>query len=164
MRDNITEDVALMRLMKAAGKRCRLYYGRDFASTRMHTTLAAMFSGWSRIYSGVTQRRAMPIIGAMLFVAVCGLSAYVVLATSLVAFASTGGAAGREWLLLSLFHVALMTMSLMGVYHMSGNPKRYALAFPLGGAVLIALFASAVRACRNAATATRALVRSSRPS
>ena len=155
VRDNITEDVALMRLMKSAGKRCRLYYGRDFASTRMHTTLAAMFSGWARIYSGVTQRRALPIIGAMLFVALCGLSAYIVLVGSLVAFASTGGGAGRDWLLLSLFHVAIMTVSLMGIYHMSGNPKRYALAFPLGGAVLIALFASAVRACHTGRIAWR---------
>jgi cellulose synthase/poly-beta-1,6-N-acetylglucosamine synthase-like glycosyltransferase len=153
VRDNITEDVALMRLMKSAGKRCRLYYGRDFASTRMHTTLAAMFSGWARIYSGVTQRRALPIVMAMLFVAICGLSAYIVLAASLAAFASTGAA--RDWLALSLLHAVVMTISLMGVYHMSGNPKRYALAFPIGGAVMIALFASAVRACRTGKIAWR---------
>lgn len=152
VRDNITEDVALMRLMKAAGKRCRLYLGRDFASTRMHTTLPAMFSGWSRIYSGVTRRRALPIIVAMLFVALCGLSAYVVLAASLVAFASSGR---TDWLALSLLHVAIMTVTLMGIYQMSGNPRRYALAFPLGGAVMIAIYAAAIRACRTGTIAWR---------
>jgi chlorobactene glucosyltransferase len=152
VRDNITEDVALMRRMKTAGKRCRLYYGRHFASTRMHATLASMFSGWSRIYSGVTHRRALPIVAAMLFVAICGLSAYVVLAASLVAFASTGR---TDWLVLSLLHVALMTVSLMGVYQMSGNPKRYAFAFPLTGVMLIAIFAAAIRACRTGRIAWR---------
>ena len=152
VRDNITEDVALMRLMKSAGKRCRLYLGREFASTRMHATLPAMFSGWSRIYSGVTRRRALPICLAMLFVAVCGLGAYVALAASLVAFASSGRA---DWLALALLHVAIMTVTLMGVYQMSGNPRRYALAFPLGGAVMIAIYAAAVRACRTGKIAWR---------
>ena len=152
VRDNITEDVALMRLMKGAGKRCRLYYGRDFASTRMHTTLPAMFNGWSRIYSGVTHRRALPLVAAMLFVAICGLSAYVVLAASLVAFASTGRS---DWLILSLLHVTIMTIALMGVYQISGNRKRYALAFPIGGAVLIAIYAAAVRTCRTGRIAWR---------
>jgi hypothetical protein len=88
VRDNITEDVALMRLMKAAGKRCRLYYGTDFASTRMHTTLRSMFNGWARIYSGVTERRALPIFAMLLFVLISGLGAYVMLAVSLAALAT----------------------------------------------------------------------------
>jgi chlorobactene glucosyltransferase len=153
VRDNITEDVALMRILKRAGKRCRLYYGRDFASTRMHTTLGSMFSGWARIYSGVTERHALPILGAMLFAAISGLSAYVILAISLVAFASGHGA--LSWLILALFHVAIMTAMLMVIYYLSGNPRRYALLFPLGGAVMIAIYAAAIRACQTGRIAWR---------
>ncbi|MEA2711045.1 MAG: chlorobactene glucosyltransferase [Phycisphaerales bacterium] len=153
VRDNITEDVALMRNLKRAGKRCRLYYGRDFASTRMHTTLGSMFSGWSRIYSGVTRRRALPIVAAMMFVAICGLSAYIVLALSLAAFAT--GRGRSAWLLASLIHVTVMTLTLMAIYRMSGNQKRYALAFPLGGAVMLAMYGAAVRACRTGKIAWR---------
>jgi cellulose synthase/poly-beta-1,6-N-acetylglucosamine synthase-like glycosyltransferase len=153
VRDNITEDVALMRILKRAGKRCRLYYGRDFASTRMHTTLRSMFSGWSRIYSGVTERHPLPIVGAMLFVAISGLCAYVMLAMSLVAFASGRGAI--DWLILALFHVAIMTAMLMIIYYLSGNPRRYALLFPLGGAVMIAIYAAAIRACQTGRIAWR---------
>src|SRR5439155_3810745 len=43
VRDNITEDVGLMRILKQAGFRTRLFFERDFASTRMHTTLRQMF-------------------------------------------------------------------------------------------------------------------------
>ena len=152
VRDNITEDVALMRLLKASGKRCRLYYGRDFASTRMHTTLKQMFHGWARIYSGVTRRRALPIIGAMLFVALSGLSAYVAFARSLIAFASTGR---TDWLLASSLHLGVMTLVLSAIYRMSGNPRRYALAFPIGGPVMLAIYAGAVRACRTGRIAWR---------
>ena len=153
VRDNITEDVALMRILKRSGKRCRLYYGQEFASTRMHTTLASMFHGWSRIYSGVTERHPAPIIASMLFIAICGLSAYLVLAVSLLGWALGDGPG--VWLALSLVHLAIMTVILAIIYHMSGNPKRSALLFPIGGAVMITIFASAVHACRTGKIAWR---------
>lgn len=151
VRDNITEDVALMRLLKGAGHRVRLYYGRDFASTRMHTTLQSMFNGWARIYSGVTNRNPLRILLAMLVV-LSGLASYVSLVASLAALASTGR---TSWLIASLAHVALMTIVLAVIYHMSGNPKRYALLFPLGGAVMLAIYAGAIRACRTGRIAWR---------
>jgi hypothetical protein len=89
----------------------------------------------------------------MLFVAICGLSAYVVLAASLGACASGHGAS--QWLALSLLHVTIMTLALIVIYHMSGIQKRYALLFPLGGAVMIAIYAAAIRACRTGKIAWR---------
>jgi hypothetical protein len=112
-----------------------------------------MFHGWSRIYSGVTERRAAPLIGAMLFVAISSLFGYVMLAASLAAFASGRGA--LDWLILALLHVTIMTVVLTVIYHLSGNPRRYALLFPLGGAVMIAIYAAAVRACQTGRIAWR---------
>jgi len=111
-----------------------------------------MFNGWARIYSGVTERRALPIAGVMLFLAICGLGSYVMLAASLAVVAS-----GRhsDFLILAILHVAIMTMTLTAIYRMSGNPRRYALAFPLGGAVMIAIYAAAIRACRTGKIAWR---------
>ncbi len=148
VKDHITEDVALMRILKSKGFRTRLFYGRDFASTRMHTTLRQMFNGWARIYSGVSSRRPWRIFGAMFFVGVSGLSAYV---------ATIFGWLGAEirWLVAGVAHLTLITGVLMYIYRMSGNPRRFAFAFPLGGAMMLAIYAFAVRACRTGKIAWR---------
>jgi len=152
VRDNITEDVALMRVLKAAGFRTRLYNGQNLASTRMHTTWRQMFNGWARIFSGVTERRPWRILAAMAFVAFSGLSAYVALAYGLIA-AVRGD--GRMWLTLAASHVALMTILLAIIYALSGNARRLALAFPVGAAILLAIYAYALRACYTGRIAWR---------
>lgn len=150
--DNITEDVALMRLLKSSGFRTRLYNGQDLASTRMHTTWRQMFNGWARIFSGVTGRRPWRILAAVGFVAFSSMSVYVALLYGLV-LAARGE--GRTWLSLAGAHLALMTVLLMTVYALSGNRRRLALAFPLGGAVLLAIYAYAIRACHTGRIAWR---------
>jgi hypothetical protein len=140
VRDNITEDVALMRLLKMNDFRVRLYYGREFASTRMHTTWRQLFNGWARIFSGVTNRKPWRIFAAMAFVGVSGLSGYVALIAGAVA-------GDTRWLALAGVHLLLITIVLAAVYRMSGNRARFALAFPVAAGVLVALYAYAVRAC-----------------
>jgi len=140
VRDNITEDVALMRLLKASGFRVRLYYGRDFAATRMHTSWRQLFNGWARIFSGVTHRKPWRILAAMAFVGVGGLSAY----AALIYGAVVGDV---KWISLAVAHLLLITAVVSAIYHMSGNPKRFALAFPIAAGVLLAVYAYAVRAC-----------------
>lgn len=154
VRDNIVEDVGLMRLLKREGFRTRLYFGRDFASTRMHATLRQTFNGWARIYSGVCDRRPARIVLAMLFI-VSALAAHPALLASMVAFASGHRDAARPWLYASAAHVFFLTLVLASIYRTSGNPVRYALAFPLGGSVLLAIHAYAVRACRTGRIAWR---------
>jgi cellulose synthase/poly-beta-1,6-N-acetylglucosamine synthase-like glycosyltransferase len=150
--DHITEDVALMRILKAAGFRTRLYSGQDLASTRMHTTWPQMFNGWARIFSGVTERRPWRILAAMGFVAVSGLSGYAALVYGLSEAARFDE---WTWLKLSVSHVALMTVVLAIIYNLSRNARWLALAFPLGGAVLLALYANAIRACYTGRIAWR---------
>jgi hypothetical protein len=132
--------------MKAQGAKVRLELGRKFASTRMHATLPQMFRGWARIYSGTTRRRAGRIVAVALFVLVCGFSAYPALA-----WAGAGSLASdpsaRGWLVASLAHLAAMTLTLGFVYASAGNPRRYALLFPLGGGILLAILAYAIRSC-----------------
>ena len=151
VRDNITEDVALMRLIKARGYTTRLYYGQHLASTRMHTNLRQMFNGWARIYSGVCERRPAPILAAMLFVVLCGLSVY----AALILGAARAVHGDSLWLSLAVSHLALMTIALVTIYRMSGNLVGYALAFPVAGPVLLAIYGYAVRACRTGRIAWR---------
>jgi cellulose synthase/poly-beta-1,6-N-acetylglucosamine synthase-like glycosyltransferase len=147
VKDNIVEDVALMRKLKASGFRTRLFFGRDFASTRMHTSLRQMFNGWARIFSGISSRRPLRIILAMLFI-VSGLAAYVTLAVSLAAVAP-------RWIATSAMHAVIVTIVLGVIYRKSGNPARCALAFPLAGPMLLAIYAFAIRACYTGTIAWR---------
>lgn len=151
VKDNIVEDVALMRLIKSKGFTTRLFFGRDFASTRMHTNVKQMFHGWARIFSGVSNRRPMRIILTMLFVA-SGLLVYPAIAFGAGVFAIHHDA---KWLIAGAAQLAILTTVLSVVYRMSGNPRRYAMAFPIGGGVLLALYAFAVRACRTGRIAWR---------
>jgi cellulose synthase/poly-beta-1,6-N-acetylglucosamine synthase-like glycosyltransferase len=140
VRDNITEDVALMRLLKRAGSRVRLYYGQQFASTHMHTSFKQMRNGWARIFSGVCERHPWPIVAAILFVLVAGLSVYVALIGAFVA-------RDIHWLGVALVHWILMNAVLTLVYAQSGNRGQLALLFPLGGTMMLALYAAAIKAC-----------------
>jgi chlorobactene glucosyltransferase len=151
VKDNIVEDVALMRLIKSKGFTTRLFFGRDFASTRMHTNVKQMFHGWARIFSGVSNRRPARIILAMLFVA-SGLLVYPAMVFGVGVFAIHHNS---KWLIAGAAHLAILTIVLSVIYRMSGNPRRYAMAFPIGGGVLLALYAFAVRACRTGRIAWR---------
>jgi cellulose synthase/poly-beta-1,6-N-acetylglucosamine synthase-like glycosyltransferase len=144
VRDQITEDVELMRLLKGRGFRTRLFMGAPLASTRMHSTLPQMFHGWARIYAGTSRRSPWRIVGAIIFYVLCGLSVYPALAWG-IAHALNGFGSG--WLIASLAHLTLMSAYLAIVYRMSGTRARGALLFPLGGAVMLGIFAFAIRTC-----------------
>ena len=146
VRAQITEDVELMRHLKGRGFRTRFLLGSHLASTRMHSTLRQMFHGWARIYSGTPRRSPWRIVGAMTFLALCGFTLYPALAWGI-----WRGSSHREydWLVASGAHGLLMTAYLALIYHWSGNRARFAWLFPIGGSVLLAILAFALRTCRT---------------
>ncbi len=147
VKDHITEDVALMRILKAREFRTRLYMGRHFASTRMHSTYLQMLNGWGRIYSGVSSRRPWRILAAMLVV-LNALGAWVMLVMAMVLRQENLFAvAGLHWI--------LVTSVVAVFYHWSGNPSRYALLFPMAGGVLLSLYAYALKMCATGKVAWR---------
>ena len=151
VKDHITEDVALMRILKSKGYRTRLFMGRTFASTRMHATYRQMKLGWGRIYSGVSSRRPWRILAAIGF-ALSGLLAYPALAFGVIRFTT---ASDPTWLIGSLIHFIVMTSVLAFFYHASTNPKRNALLFPLAAPILISLYGYALKMCRTGQVAWR---------
>lgn len=138
VKDQITEDVELMRLLKASDFRVRLYLGAHLASTHMHSNLRQMFHGWARIYSGTARRRPWRILYAMWFVLTSGFSVYPALIYGLT---------NPPWLAAASAHFVLMTLYLMLVYRWSGNPVRYALLAPISSAVMLAIFVFSLRKC-----------------
>jgi cellulose synthase/poly-beta-1,6-N-acetylglucosamine synthase-like glycosyltransferase len=147
VKDNIVEDVALMRLIKSRDYKTRLFSGQHFASTRMHDTIPKMFSGWGRIYSGVTLRRPLRIIIAIAFI-VSGLTAYAAFIAGLVRHDVSWTSAGAA-------HLLLLTAIVSGIYVWSGNRPRYALLYPLAVPVLTAICMHAIRICLTGKIAWR---------
>lgn len=146
VKDQIVEDVELMKRLKAAGFKVRFFLGSELASTRMHATFRQMFHGWGRIYSGTARRKTPRLIAAMAFLLFSGLTVYPALAWGVVELLRWEE---WRWLAASLVHAVLLTLHLLRVYYESGNRKRYALLFPLSGPVMVAILAFALRMCRT---------------
>jgi chlorobactene glucosyltransferase len=140
VRDQITEDVELMRRLKSNGCRVRLLFGDHLATTRMHATVKQMVHGWGRIYSGTSRRRMGRIVAAMMLLPLIGLSVYPMLVVGLF---------HPLWLPLAIAHFLLMSGYLILIYTKSGQPRRYALLFPIGCGVLMGLLGYALRMCRT---------------
>jgi len=140
VRDQITEDVELMRCLKSSGFRTRLLFGDHLATTRMHATLQQMLHGWGRIYSGTSRRRIGRIATVIVLLPIIGLSAYPMLFYGLL---------HPMWLPVAVAHLLVMSGFLVLTYGKAGQPRRYALLFPLGCAVLLALLCYALRMCRS---------------
>ena len=144
VRHLITEDVELARLVKSKDYKTRLAWGGDFVSTRMYSKVGQMFRGWGRIYSGLSRRRPWRIVAGMTFVLLSGFSVYAAAAWGVHRLLSHDD---PGWLVAAGIHFALMTGALAAIYHWSGNPRRYALLFPAGGAMMLALFTFALKWC-----------------
>jgi chlorobactene glucosyltransferase len=140
VRHQITEDVELMRRLKSNGRRVRLLFGDHLATTRMHATLSQMLHGWGRIYSGTSRRGMGRIALAMLLLPIIGLSVYPMLIGSLP---------HPIWFAAAVAHFIVMSAYLALIYGKAGQPRWYALAFPLGCGVLLALLGYALRMCRT---------------
>jgi cellulose synthase/poly-beta-1,6-N-acetylglucosamine synthase-like glycosyltransferase len=142
VRDQITEDVELMRRLKSNGFRTRLLFGDHLATTRMHATLHQMIHGWGRIYSGTSRRRTGRIVMAMVLLPLMGLSVFPMLVFGLF---------HPAWLLAVTVHLGAMNAYLALIYRKAGQPRRYGAVFlfPLSCGIIIALLAYALRMCRT---------------
>jgi chlorobactene glucosyltransferase len=142
VKDQITEDVELARLLKGNEFRVRLMMAPHLASTRMHSNLHQMFNGWARIYSGTARRKPWRILCAMWFILTGVLTLYPAAAYGLITL-------DWPWLVLAGAHFVLMTSWLMYVYSWSGNPMRNALLAPISGSMIFAILVYALRKCQT---------------
>jgi cellulose synthase/poly-beta-1,6-N-acetylglucosamine synthase-like glycosyltransferase len=143
VKNQIVEDVQLMRHLKQAGFITRLQMGKHLAATRMHANLSQMFHGWGRIYSGTNHRGPWRILASMIFVILCGLSVY-----PAIAFGAILAAHGHaDLLIIAAAHLAAMTLYLATTYRLSGNSMRYAWLFPMSALMMLAICVFALRMC-----------------
>jgi cellulose synthase/poly-beta-1,6-N-acetylglucosamine synthase-like glycosyltransferase len=146
VRHTLSEDVAIARLLKRRGFRPRLAIGSDFASTRMYSSLSAIMQGWARNFFSGSLGRPWRILAATVFVLISCCSCYAALAWGIYRNVKpVMWIGGWGWIAVGLAHWAVMTAALAQSYRWSGNPRRYALLFPIGAAALVLIWLRALR-------------------
>lgn len=142
VRDQIVEDVALMRVLKHAGAKTRLMLGQELAHARMHTNFRQMFHGWARIFAGSSARSIWPMLAVMLFmtatVAVLAVESAFALRTHHPAWVATFG-----------IHVVLMFAFIAWVYATAGVAMIYAAAVPITWPMVLTILGYSIHVCRT---------------
>jgi chlorobactene glucosyltransferase len=148
VKDQFTEDVEMARLLKSLGYRVRLGWGKDLLAVRMYSSLAGIIRGWGRNFYAVAYGRPWKILLGCAFVLLTGFSVYLVPFWAAYREAHPiNQFGGRGWLAAGVVHFCVMTACLLLIYAWSGNRKIYALLFPLGGGMLLRVFARSLSMC-----------------
>jgi chlorobactene glucosyltransferase len=142
IRDQIVEDKAISELVKWSGHRLIVADGMQLARTRMYTSLAEMWEGWTKnIYLGLRDQSSLIILG--LFGAFVSVIAALFLPLwpwlGLFWFFHGGG-----WMAMGVIIEALILWGVLiyiraVVAHNMDIPRWYALTTPLGAAVFAAM-------------------------
>jgi chlorobactene glucosyltransferase len=142
VKDQIVEDKAISEKVKWSGYRLIVADGRQVARTRMYTSLAEMWEGWTKnIYLGLREQVGLMILGAfgalVMVIAALVLPLWPLL--GLYWFLHSG-----EWMAIGVILEAVILWSVLiytrGVVAHNMNISRwYALTTPLGAAIFAAM-------------------------
>ena len=139
VKDRIDEDKAIAVQVKRAGHRLIIADGRQVARTRMYTSLAEMWEGWTKnIYLGLQDRLWLLLFGAFLGLVV-SIMLPLWLFGGLVWFASTGGSAAIVVTSEAAVLWTFLIYKRLQACRAFGIPGGYAFTFPLGALVFTAM-------------------------
>lgn len=142
VKDQIVEDKAISEQVKWNGYRLVVADGSQVVSTRMYTSLAEMWEGWTKnIYLGLRDHPAMLLLGA--FGATLALIAALFLPIwpllGILWYVSGGGWMAIGVVLQSLLVWGALVYARANVAHGMGISRWYALTTPLGAGVFAAM-------------------------
>lgn len=146
VRGKVAEDLALAQLFFARGKRTELVMGLDYLATRMYASLGELVRGWMKnIYAAALDAAPMGRLGRALLPLMLLAFPAANLAPPLALVAAWAGAASPA---LGVWAAAATGLSLLtwGVVYTAipSVSARYALAYPLGAAVVAWIVVRAV--------------------
>jgi chlorobactene glucosyltransferase len=142
VKDQIVEDKAISEKVKWGGYRLIVADGMQVARTRMYTSLAELWEGWTKnIYLGLREQVGLMVLGAF------GAFASVVAALVLPFWPLLGLVwvlHGGGWIAIAIIFEALVLWGVLiyfraVVAHNMDIPRWYALTTPLGSAVFAAM-------------------------
>jgi cellulose synthase/poly-beta-1,6-N-acetylglucosamine synthase-like glycosyltransferase len=140
VRDELAEDVALMRRAQAAGLRRYMGFGRDLLTTRMAENVGQIIAGWTRIFAGALGAR-WRMLASILALAVGVWSAFIALAVLAIGLVhgSPWGVLHTAWFTAAGVHLAVMYTLFRRHLALGFEGRTYLPLFPLGliGAALL---------------------------
>jgi chlorobactene glucosyltransferase len=145
VRTSVAEDLMLAQKFFAAGKRVVLMIGVDQVSTRMYASLREIIVGWRKnVFAGGLDAVPFGRVGRTLFPLALLLPPLMALfpVTALL-FAAFGSSAPGVLLWATISTVATLAWWTV-VYATVGENPLYALCYPLGAAVLLYIFVTAI--------------------
>jgi chlorobactene glucosyltransferase len=144
----LNEDMHMARRVKAAGLRLQVIRGGALYHVRMYTGIKQIWRGWSRIFYGCFGTFPRLLV-SVLMLSVFSLSPYVTL------LASPLVGTGWSWLTAAAgFAVVAQQSILWRFYHVTGNPRWWALSYPLGAALCLGMTLNAMRRLGGQTTTT----------
>lgn len=148
VRDKFCEDIEIARMMKMRGLRPRVSWGEKLAAVRMYSSLPQIMRGWARIFFAGDTGKAWRIWIGIFFLIFCGFSVYPALAWGSYRWLNpSSDINGIGWLAAVILHLSAMTILIGVMYAWTGNARRNALLFPIGGALLLGIFFRALWMC-----------------
>ena len=142
VKDQIVEDKAISEKVKWSGYRLIVADGMKVARTRMYTSLAEMWEGWTKnIYLGLREQVGLMVLGA--FGALVTVIAALVLPLwpllGLFWFLRGGGGLSIAIIIEALILWGVLIYVRGMVAHNMNIPRWYALTTPLGAAIFAAM-------------------------
>ncbi|HEX5438873.1 MAG TPA: glycosyltransferase family 2 protein [Gemmatimonadaceae bacterium] len=146
VRDKVAEDLALAQRACALGLRTELIFGRAQLSTRMYTSLGELTRGWLKnIYAGGLDTLPAGAPARLLLPVLLLAAPVMMLAPPLALLAGALGLVGTGVTLWATICTAVMLAWWALVYtRVLALSPAYALAFPLGAAVLLTIIVRAI--------------------
>lgn len=138
VRDKVGEDLALAQRFFREGYRTTMVLGLAQLSTRMYTSLAELVAGWGKnIFAGGVDTMPLGAVGRAVFPALLLLPWLSGVVPPILLGFALAGVLGEGWLAWSAIVTAANLAWWLGVYLALRLPALYAVAHPLGAAVML---------------------------
>jgi chlorobactene glucosyltransferase len=142
IKDEIVDDKAMAELVKYSGRRLVLADGTHVAQTRMYTSFATLWEGWTKnVFLGLRHQPNLVLLGALgaILLVLSALFLPIWPLLGLIWLLRGGGLLAFAVVLEALTVWAAVLFARAEVDHAMGIPRWYAFTLPLGAAVFAAI-------------------------
>lgn len=143
-RQQISEDIALSRVVKSSGFRLVVLENEGLYQTRMYDSVRDSWNGWSRIFYGALPRKALVLSLARLVLCSIIPTWGLALCLLLAACRGDGGIFGNALMTATVAAVVLQQIYSALIFRAVGGSVRWSLTAPLGHVVLFGMLGRAL--------------------
>ena len=145
VRSVVAEDLMLAQTAFARGKKLVLMLGVDQLSTRMYASLRELMEGWGKnVFAAGLDSVPFGRVGRIAFPLLLLAPPLMQLLPLIVLVLAAFGAVGGGFMVWAVIATTATLVWWIGFYAQTGESPLYALAYPLGAAVLLYLFSRAI--------------------